>query len=132
MLEFKKDPQEWTKSLERETLSLSITLWKFRNKLVHGPDGIASDMEDRQLKEFVEHCYTDIASWAPEDKRWIFTDPLESKLEDLYHLRIAWVDGIRKLFPEEYKQVHAAVRQKDILGPDLERALAQRVGQTGL
>ena len=72
------------------------------------------------------------APWAPENKQWIFKDPLESKLEDPYHLRITWVDGIRKLFVEEYKQVQATVQQNDILGPELERAFAQQVEPTGL
>ena len=131
-VEFSKDPGEWVKRLVRETLSLSITLWKFRNQLVYGPHGIASEMEDQKLQELVEHCYLDIAPWAPATKKWVFEDPLDVKLNEPYHLRIAWVDGIRKMFPEEYKQIQATLRQNDILGADLDRALAQRVGQTGL
>ena len=131
-VEFPKDSREWVKRLVRETLALSIILWKFRNKLVHGPHGIASDIEDQKLKELVEQCYVDIAPWAPPAKQWVFEDPLETKLIEPYHLRIAWVDGIRKIFPEEYRRIQATLRQNDILGSDLERALAQRVGQTGL
>ena len=129
---FTNDPGEWAKRLIREILSLGITLWKFRNKLVHGPQGIASEMEDQRLTELIEHCYVDIAPWVPETKQWIFEDPLEEKLKDPYHLRIAWVDGIKKMFPAEYRTVQSALRQNDILGSELERALAQRVGQTGL
>ncbi len=131
-VEFSKDPREWVKRLVRETLSLSITLWKFRNQLVHGPHGIASEMEDQKLQELAEHCYVDIAPWAPATKQWVFEDPLETKLKEPYHLRIAWVDGIRKMFPDKYRQVQATLRQNDILGSELERALAQRIGQTGL
>ena len=66
-LEYMKDPREWTKGPIREILNCCIKLWKFRNKLVHGSDAIASAAEERKLKILVEDCYTDIAPWALED-----------------------------------------------------------------
>ncbi len=80
------------------------------------------------MRALVDAIYTDIAPWAPEKTRWMFKTARTDKLKEHYGLLVAWADSIRKVFPEKYKEVHSSICTNDVLGRELEYALARKAG----
>ena len=62
----------------------------------------------------------------------MFFTPLPEKLEEPFGLLISWLDGVKNVFPTEYKEIRARIGTVDPLGKEINYILAQKVGQTGI
>ena len=53
--------------------------------------------------------------------RWLFSGSQESKLKELYAVQIAWLDGIQKFYPEQYRNLYIPMGQAMESYEDTER-----------
>ena len=128
---YTKDGKEWTKLLIREVFKYGLTLWTSRNQMVHGNQGSVSLAAATHTRHMVEQIYTRIASWAPADKKWLFHTHLYTRLREPYGLQVAWLDGVRRVFPEEYREIQTDIGQSNMIGNELEYILHQQSGLAG-
>ena len=128
---YTKEGKEWTKSLIREVFRYGITLWTSRNQMVHGNQGSVSLAAATHTRKMVENLYHRIGPWAPTDKKWFFHTELNNRLREPYGLQVAWLDGIRRVFPEEYREIQNDLGQYDMIGKELEYILQHQPGLAG-
>ena len=128
---YTKDGLEWTKLLVREILQYGITLWKNRNQMVHGNQGNVSLAAATYTSQMVESLYLRIAPWAPTDTQWLFQTALQDRLREPYGLQVAWIDGIRRVFPEEYREIQGDSGRYDMLSNEIEFILHNQSGLAG-
>ena len=104
-----------------------MELWKTRNILVHGNDGEVSKLEIERVHELVEKMYEDVAPVAEKSQQWIFHCPKEERLRDSYSLKVAWLDGVRRMFPEKYRETIDGIRGAELTQLEEEYVKAQAI-----
>ena len=97
--EFQATPELWAKKIVGALLDFGITLWKFRNKVIHGEGGGPSTLECWKTKEMIHTLYEKLAPHCHQEHRWLFSEHKEDKLQESHSVQVAWVDSVRRLYP---------------------------------
>ena len=88
----------------------NLEIWKTRNTLVHGNYEEVSKLEIERVHTLVEKMYKDIAPVEEERHQWIFHCSNEDRLRESYLLQVAWLDGVRRMFPGKYIEITDCIR----------------------
>jgi len=125
---YKKTPETWAQDLIYQLLRTGVDLWKYRNQLLHGNDNEISLVQASTTQRLVDHLYTTLQQMENRDSQWLFTRPDESSTIALYSQQIAWLDGIKRLFPVKYRETVDYLTTEDVLTSELEYVKNQRSG----
>ncbi len=107
---------------------MGVEIWKYRNQLLHGNDKEIFILQENRTKRLVDHLYPALKRIENRDNQWLFTKPDESGTNGSYSQQIAWLDGIKRLFPEEYYETVNYLMTEDVLTSELEYIKNQRRG----
>ena len=125
---FTKNPDSWSKTIIIDILQMTCRLWQQRNCLIHGNDGEVSKLAVQQTRDIVELVYSDLLPHVDPQHNWMFTTSIEDKIFEHYSLHVAWLDGIRRLYPEKYHAVVQSLRQQNLIDKELEYTKSSRGG----
>ena len=117
---YSASPDTWAKQIVMDLLQLGCALWKQRNRLVHGNGGEISKLAVQHIQQVITVIYTEIFPQVNPEHNWMFTSTLEKKLKENYSTQVAWLDGIKRLYPEQYSAVVQSVRQQTVFNKELE------------
>ena len=91
-------------------LQVLLILWKKRNTLVHGTDGETSKLELERVQRMIEKVYLEIGPSGTQEHEWLFNSSLADRVTENYSQKIAWLDGVRQIYPEKFKAVREHAR----------------------
>ena len=103
--EYNGSPSQWAKKVVRLVIDYGIKLWQVRNKLVHGVEGGVSRQERRKVADTIIRLYEELLPGIQSAHQWMFDEPIECKLQESYHVQVAWVESVRQLFPRQYREL---------------------------
>ena len=101
--DFKMDGNEWAKKVIIKGITVGIDLWTYRNKLIHGSDGGVSHLELDRILRLITLIYNELPPALKNEQELIFTNDKETKLTQIYHTQISWLDSVRWIFPSQYR-----------------------------
>ncbi len=96
--------------------------------MVHGSQGSVSLAAETKASTMIEMVYQWIAPWIKHEEKWLFSTGLQDKLRDPYGLKVAWLEGVRRIFPDEYTEINHELGQSDIIGQELAYILGKKAG----
>ncbi len=99
--------------------------------MVHGNKGSVSLAAETKARKMIEMVYQRIEPWINQEERWLFHTGLHDKLREPYGLQVAWLDGVRRIFPDEYTEIKKDLGQSNIMGKELEYILGKIAGISG-
>ena len=62
-------------------------------------------MEEAKTAETIRAIYEDIYPNIHPSHRWLFAASVDEKLAELRATQIAWIDGVRRLYPQQYEDI---------------------------
>ncbi len=105
---------------------MRVELQKHRNQLIHGNDGEISVFQLETTWKLVDYLHSELKPLENIDNRWLFDNPIEDRVREPYSKQIAWLDGIKPLFPDEYAEAISRRVSEDSLTTELEYVKNQR------
>ena len=117
---YNKKPETWAQDLICQLLQMGVELWKYRNQLIHGNDNEISLIQADTTQRLVDHLYNTLQGMENRDSQWLFTRPEDNSIFTLYSQQIAWLDGIKRIFPSKYREAVAYLKTEDVLTSELE------------
>ena len=106
-------PQVWGKKIVDYVLGTGIELWKQRNQLIHGSQEGVSKVEAAKTLETIRAIYNEIYPNIHPSHRWLFPGTVEDKLAETRATQIAWIDGVRRLYPTQYADIQTIIGKTD-------------------
>lgn len=94
---------QWASKVTKMALDCRLKLWTHRNHMVHGNEAGISKMEIRKMRQTVTILYEELLPAVKAENRWLFDRPKESRSQEPYGLQVAWVDSVRQIYPEEFR-----------------------------
>lgn len=119
---------QWARTVAAAGIEYGMNLWVYRNTLIHGNEGGISKYEEYKTDLIISSLYERVAPLISPTHNWLFHVPLLVKLGEPFSVKVAWLDSVRKLYPEGYKECHQISGQTQFKYEDLERSKSQRVG----
>ena len=104
------DPDRWAVNTVTAVLQALLILWKKRNTLVHGTEGETSKLELERVQRMIEKVYLEIGPRGKKEHEWLFNRSLAERETENYTQKIAWLDGVRQIYPEKFKAVRENAR----------------------
>lgn len=68
----------------------------------------------------IEQTYLEIGTSVSPEHKWLFHTPLPERLTETYLQQIAWLDGVRRVYPDKYKSVRGTLRSERLEQQELE------------
>ena len=101
------DPHQyfWTGRMIRIFWKYGLDLWTTRNTFIHGPPGEISRMAVHRTRLMVQELYQQLLPQMQDWELVLFALTEKENLAQPYHSQNAWLESIRMLFPEKYKQI---------------------------
>lgn len=99
--------------------------------MVHGSNGGVSLAAETKARKMIEMVYQRIEPWITQEERWLFHTRIHDKLREPYGLQVAWLDGVRRIYPDQYTEIRKELGQSDIIGTELEYLLGKKAGLLG-
>ena len=122
---FRERPHVWEQKLAGYVLESGIALWKHRNQLIHGSlDGV-SKLEEAKTAETIRAIYDEIYPTIHPSHRWLFAVSVEDRLAELRSTQIAWIDGVRRLYPQQYDDIKTTIGKTNFRADTLEHMKSQ-------
>ena len=109
-------------------LNYGLAIRRKQNNIIHGTDGGVSKLEMYETEATITAAYEQIFPVSNPSHRWLFSRSQESKLKEPYAVQIAWLDGIQKLYPEQFKNLYIPMGRAMESYEDTERQKIPRVG----
>ncbi len=125
------EPLEWASKIASYTIDYSLALWRNRNQQIHGTDGGISRAEENRTVEMIRLIFEQIGPNIRLSHKWLFQKRLEDKLTEPYHVQIAWIDSVRRLYPEQFQTLRDTVMRVRFKYADIERHKAPQLGSMG-
>ena len=125
---FRNDKDSWSKLIVERLLNFGISLWKQRNILVHGNAGGTSKSDITKTEAMIGFFYDELLPKIDIETKWLFTTTLEQKLAEPYAAQVAWVDSVRRLYPDLYSKGKYKVGQGNFTKKHLEYIKETSVG----
>ena len=125
---FREDKDNWSKLIVERLLNFGISLWKQRNILVHGTAGGTSKSNIIKTSAMIGYFYDELLPKIDIENKWLFTSTLEQKLAEPYAVQVAWVDSVRRLYPDLYSKVKYKVGKGTFTKKNLEYIKETSVG----
>ena len=116
----------WETKIAHYALDTGLVLWRRRNQLIHGTQEGVSKLEEAKTLETIQAIYEAIFPNSHPSHRWLFAVPVEAKLADNRTTQIAWIDSIRRLYPQQYKDIKTRIGKMDFRQEHLEYVKSQR------
>ena len=110
---YEEKPKQWGKKIACYAVAGGLEIWKERNRLVHGTDGGVSRLEEAKTIETIRALYNDILPSIHPSHKWLFNVPVEVKLTEIYTRQMTWIDSVRRLYPQEYKNIRTQIGMID-------------------
>ena len=117
---YKKYESHWASTVACHCITVGLRLWTERNRLIHGNDGETSKLEVAKTDEFVKLLYTELFPNTHPSHSWLFSTSLEDRIQESYPAKVAWLDSVRRLYPEKCKEYRAIVGAKSFSRKDIE------------
>ena len=92
--------------------------------LIHGTQEGVSKLEEAKTLETIQAIYEAIFPTSHPSHRWLFAVPVEAKLVDNRTTQIAWIDSVRRLYPQQYKDIKTRIGKMDFRQEHLEYTLS--------
>ncbi len=118
--------REWSisgpnEAFEKEVINYGLALWTHRNHIIHGNDRDSSKLELLCTQSLIEAMYEEISPCIHPSHTWLISSSVTKKLEEPYSVQIAWIDSMRQLYPERYKELRNIVGRNVFEADELER-----------
>ena len=110
---FVEHPQLWAKKMALYMIKLGTDLWKLQNNFIHGNSGMVLNLEVTKMTELIKAIYTDILPSVHPSYNWLFQDTLDNKLRAPHAVQTAWVDSVRRLLHQEYRELKTEMGKID-------------------
>ena len=101
---------QWAEKVTKLVMDYGMKLWTHRNTLVHGNDAGISKMEIRKARQIIILLYEELLPDLRVEHRWLFTRSQELRLEDPYRLQVAWIECVKKILPDECRELLGTIR----------------------
>ena len=118
--EYSATPDVWAAKIVTALIDFGIGLWKRRNQVIHGVGGGPSKLEVWKTEEMIHTLYDNVEIQRHPLHNWLFADPRETKLKEPYSVQVAWVDSIRRLFPDQYRELRTNLGTMELTFSELE------------
>ena len=116
---YNKAPDTWAKYLVILVLNLGRSMWQQRNNFYHGNDGSISRLEEEKTHKIIHQVYDNIAPTCLPEHKWMFEKTLEEQLQTQYALQIAWLDGVRRLYPVQHGESIQTVGNQKVFDQEM-------------
>ena len=111
---FKDKPGEWSRKMAGIGIRLGLTLWKQWNQILHGNDGGVSKVDILKAGQTIRQIHEEIYPYVHPAHKWLFHLPQEERLAEPYQVQIAWIDGIRRLYPRQFEALRQSGESIDL------------------
>ena len=125
---YTEKPKQWEKQIACYAVAGGLEIWKERNFIIHGTDGGASKLEEAKTEETIRALYNDILPSIHPSHKWLFHVPVEVKLTEQYTREMTWIDSVRRLYPQEYKNIRTQIGLIDFRPEKVEYTKANKSG----
>ena len=102
------------------SLKFGANMWKQRNKFYHGNDGSISLLEEEKMHDIIHQVYDNIAPTCLPEHKWMFAKTLDEQLQTQYAHQIAWLDGVRRLYPIQHGEILQTVGNQKVFDQEME------------
>ena len=129
---YKKGGEEWSTTVVGYCITIGLRLWTERNRLIHGNDGETSKLEIAKTNEYVKLIYSELYPNIHPSHRWLFSTSLDNRIQESYAAKVAWLDSVRRLYPEQSKEYRSIVDAKSFRRQDIEYNKVSRLRVTDI
>jgi len=103
---------KWTGKTIKKCWEFGLELWKTRNGLIHGANGTTSQLEKDRVQEIIRtlfHHREEMESQLPVN---MFQRGETALLQMEYTSQVGWIEQMRYLYPEEYREIVGKVHRE--------------------
>ena len=126
--------RDWTTLLQKETelplirnlpqvirdmWTYGLQVWQHRNQLCHNNSGSTSLYTLNKINRVAAAAAEAIKDEIEYDRHWLLQYPAGNTDQCTYSNTVAWLDSVRRLYPEKYKEAQAQANVTDNLERDI-------------
>ena len=103
----------------RDMWMYGLQVWQHRNHLCHNNSGSTSQYTLNKINRVAAAAAEAIKDEISYDRQWLLQHPAGNTDQSTYSNTVAWLDSVRRLYPEKYKEAQEQANVTDNLERDI-------------